>query len=35
MCCFQGFQGLLNRKNKFPVGGVMVMLLVPLLVEIE
>jgi hypothetical protein len=26
------FQGLLKRKNKLPVGGVMVMLFVPLLV---
>ena len=28
-------QGLLKRKNSFPVGGLMVMLLVPLLVVIE
>ena len=28
------FHGLLNRKNKFPVDGLMVMLLVPLSVEI-
>jgi hypothetical protein len=28
------FQGLLKRKNKLPVGGVMVMLLVPLAVVI-
>jgi hypothetical protein len=26
------FQGFLKRKNKFPTGGVMVMLVVPLLV---
>jgi hypothetical protein len=31
----QAFQGLARRKNKFPVGGVMVMLLVPLLVLVE
>jgi hypothetical protein len=27
-------QGLLKRKNRFPVGGVMVMLFVPLLVVV-
>jgi hypothetical protein len=29
------FYGLLKRKNRFPVGGVMVMLLVPLAVVME
>ncbi len=28
------FYGCLSRKNKFPVGGVMVMLFVPLLVVV-
>jgi hypothetical protein len=27
---FSGFQGLARRKNKLPLGGAMVMLLVPL-----
>jgi hypothetical protein len=28
----RAFQGLDKRKNKFPIGGVMVMLFVPLIV---
>jgi hypothetical protein len=31
----QAFQGVARRKNKLPVGGVMVTLLVPLLVLME
>ena len=31
----KAFQGLARRKNKYPVGGVMVMLFVPLLVLME